>query len=64
MIKFIETHLKKKRVLARAAQPKEVLYVSREDIQRKLTGYTPVENTKKANFTGPLLNKQEFEGAV
>ncbi len=64
MIKFIETHLKKKRVQARAAQPKDVVYISREDIKKKLTAYAPTENSKKANFTGPSLNKQEFEGAI
>lgn len=64
MIKFIETHLKKKRVLARAAQPKQVVYISREDIQKKLNAYIPAEDTKRANFTGPSLNKQEFEGAI
>ena len=63
MIKFIETHLKKKKILARAALPKSVVYVSREEIQKKLSTYSPAGG-KRANFTGPALDKKEFEGAV
>ena len=62
MLKLIQTHMMKKRVQARASQPKTAVYVNRDDIQRKLAEYKPVE--KRASFTGPQLDKKEFEGAV
>lgn len=62
MLKIIQTHMMKKRVQARAAQPKETVHVNREDIQRKLSEYKPVE--QRASFTGPKLDRKEFEGAV
>lgn len=58
MFKFIETHMKKKRVQARASQPKELVYISREQIQQKLSQYAPAVDIKRANFTGPDLNHQ------
>jgi hypothetical protein len=62
MIKLIQTHMMKKRIQARASQPKEVAIVNQADIQRKLAEYQP--STQRANFLGPKLDKKEFEGAV
>lgn len=62
MIKMIQTHMLKKRIQARAAQPKEVAHVNRDDIKRKLADYQP--STQRASFLGPKLDKKEFEGAV
>lgn len=62
MIKMIQTHLLKKRIQARAAQPKDVIPVKQEDIQRKLADYQP--STQRASFLGPKLDKKEFESAV
>ena len=62
MLKKIQTHMMKKRIQARAAQPKEVAMVNREDIQRKLADYKP--STQRASFLGPKLDRKEFEGAV
>jgi len=65
MIKLIQTHLKKKRIQAKASVPKEIVMVNKEDIQRKLAAYKPVDNSRKANFQGPSLrSRQEFESAV
>ena len=64
MIKLIQTHLKKKRIQARASVPKQAVMVNKEDIQRKLAEYKPTETNKKANFQGPSINRKEFEGAV
>ncbi|HVL00723.1 MAG TPA: hypothetical protein VM553_12965 [Dongiaceae bacterium] len=61
MIKLIQTHMMKKRVQARAAQPKETVHVSKDDIQRKLADYQP--GTQRANFLGPKIDKKEFENA-
>lgn len=62
MLKMIQTHMMKKRVQARAAQPKQAVIVNQDDIQRKLAEYQPV--SKRATFTGPKLDRKEFEGAV
>ena len=62
MLKMIQTHMMKKRVQARAAQPKQAVIVNQDDIQRKLAEYKPV--SQRASFTGPKLDKKEFEGAV
>lgn len=62
MLKLIQTHMMKKRVQARAAQPKPEVRVRPEDIQRKLAEYKPA--APRANFTGPKLDKKEFESAV
>ena len=62
MLKKIQTHMMKKRIQARAAQPKIVASVNPEDIKRKLADYQPT--TQKASFLGPKLDKKEFEGAV
>jgi len=62
MLKKIQTHMMKKRIQARAAQPKIVAMVNPEDIKRKLANYQPT--TQKASFLGPKLDKKEFEGAV
>lgn len=64
MIKLIQTHLKKKKIQARASMPKQVVMVNKEDIQRKLAEYKPATQVRKANFQGPTLNRQEFESAV
>ena len=64
MIKLIQTHLKKKRIQAKASVPKQVVMVNKEDIQRKLAEYKPTKTCKKANFQGPSINKKEFESAV
>ncbi len=64
MIKLIQTHLKKKKIQARASMPKHVVMVNKEDIQRKLAEYKPETQKRKANFQGPSLDRQEFEGAV
>lgn len=62
MIKMIQTHLLKKRIQARAAQPKVVTMVNSADIQRKLADYQP--STQRASFLGPKLDQKEFEKAV
>lgn len=62
MLKLIQTHMMKKRVQARAAQPRAAMTIRPEDIQRKLAEYKPSD--QRASFTGPQLDKQEFEGAV
>ena len=62
MLKKIQTHFMKKKIQARAAQPKTTVLVNREDIQRKLADYKPVE--QRSSFTGPKLDRKEFEGAV
>lgn len=62
MLKLIQTHMMKKRVQARAAQPKAAMTIRPEDIQRKLAEYQP--SSPRASFTGPKLDKKEFEGAV
>jgi hypothetical protein len=62
MLKLIQTHMMKKRVQARAAQPKQAVKVEAADIQRKLAEYKP--GAQRASFTGPKLDKKEFEGAV
>lgn len=64
MIKRIQAHLKKKQIQARAAQPKEVVSVNKQDIARKLATYNPEAATKKANFLGPRVQKHDLEGAV
>ncbi|AUM11768.1 hypothetical protein [Ketobacter alkanivorans] len=64
MLKLIQTHMKKKRIQAKASVPKQVVMVNKEDIQRKLAAYKPVDSGKKANFQGPSLNRKELEGAV
>lgn len=64
MIKLIQTHLKKKRIQAKASIPKQVVMINKEDIQRKLAAYKPVDDGKKANFQGPSLSRNEFESAV
>lgn len=63
MIKLIQTHMKKKRVLARAAQPKETVNVCKDDIRRKLQDYQPSDSEQRANFLGPKIDKKEFESA-
>ena len=62
MLKLIQTHMMKKKIQARAAQPKASILVNPADIQRKLAEYQPVE--RRASFTGPKLDRKEFEGAV
>ncbi|MEZ5509083.1 MAG: hypothetical protein R3F47_04175 [Gammaproteobacteria bacterium] len=62
MLKMIQTHMMKKRVQARAAQPKQTVVVNQDDIRRKLAEYQP--SAQRASFTGPKLDKKEFEGAV
>ena len=62
MFKKIQTHMMKKRIQARAAQPKIVAKVNPDDIKRKLADYKPT--TQKATFLGPKLDKKEFEGAI
>lgn len=62
MLKMIQTHMMKKRVQARAAQPKQTVAVNQDDIRRKLADYQP--SAKRASFTGPKLDKKEFESAV
>lgn len=62
MLKMIQTHLMKKRVQARAAKPKQTVVISPEDIRRKLAEYQP--SAQRASFTGPKLDKREFENAV
>lgn len=64
MLKLIQTHLKKKRIQAKASVPKQVVMVNKEDIQRKLAAYQPVDSGRKANFQGPSLNRQEAESVV
>ncbi len=63
MIKLIQTHMRRKRVQARASVPKQVVMVNKEDIQRKLAGDKPEVSNRKANFQGPSLDREEFEGA-
>ncbi len=63
MIKRIKAHIKKKQIQARAAQPKEVVSVSKQDIARKLSQYNPEVAPKKANFLGPRIQKHELESA-
>ena len=62
MMKMFQNHMMKKKIQARAAQPKVQARVNQDDIQRKLAEYKPVE--KRASFTGPKLDRKEFEGAV
>lgn len=62
MLKLIQTHMMKRRIQARAAQPRPEVTVSPEDIQRKLASYTPRE--QRASFTGPKLDNKEFERAL
>ena len=59
MLKMIQTHMMKKRVQARAAEPRQTNRISPEDIQRKLAQYQPSD--ERANFTGPKLDSREFE---
>lgn len=62
MLKIIQTHMMKKRVQARAAQPKQAVIVNKDEIQRKLAEYQ--SGSPRASFTGPKLDQKEFEGAV
>ena len=61
MLKLIQNHMMKKRILARAAQPRESASVCKDDIRRKLVDYQP--STQRANFQGPKIDKKEFESA-
>lgn len=63
MIKRIKAHLKKKEIQARAAQPKHVIAVNRQDIARKLATYNPEAAPKRANFLGPRVQKHDLESA-
>ncbi len=62
MLKMIQTHMMKKKIQARAAQPKVTSQVNQDAIQRKLAEYKPVE--QRASFTGPKLDRKSFEAAV
>lgn len=62
MLKMFQNHMMKKRVQARAAQPRQDNKISPEDIQRKLAHYQPSD--QRASFTGPKLDRKEFESAV
>lgn len=63
MIKRIKAHFKKKEIQARAAQPKQVIAVNKQDIARKLAEYNPEAAHKKANFLGPRVQKHDLESA-